>query len=226
MHSLFPEGPIWFVAFLFSLTCHEAAHAAAAYAGGDRTAYNSGQLTLNPMPHIQREPLGMIFIPLFSYLAQGWMIGWASAPYDPTWQRRYPHRAALMALAGPVANFTIVLITGFIMYAGLRAGYFAPPRALRIEHIVEMAGTGDSGITVFLSVLFSLNLLLGSFNLIPVPPLDGATVIGLFVPEETAVMIYDTIRQPAFQLIGILIAWRIFDHIFPPILIHAIGWIY
>ena len=85
MHSLFPEGPIWFVAFLFSLTCHEAAHAAAAYAGGDRTAYNSGQLTLNPMPHIQREPLGMIFIPLFSYLAQGWMIGWASAPYDPTW---------------------------------------------------------------------------------------------------------------------------------------------
>lgn len=180
MNPFFPEGPIWFVAFMFSLTCHEAAHAAAAMVGGDRTAYYGGQVSLNPLPHIKREPLGMVFIPLFTYMTQGWMIGWASAPYDPTWQNRYPKRAAWMALAGPAANFAIVFVVGAVFKVGLANGIFLPPESLDFSRLVDMAGTdGPHGLTVFLSVLFSLNLVLGVFNLIPVPPLDGATVIDL-----------------------------------------------
>src|SRR4051812_6354787 len=87
---------IWYVIFLLSLTIHEAAHALVALWGGDDTAYRGGQVTLNPWPHIRREPMGMVFMPLLTYFVSGWMIGWASAPYNPIWGMRYPRRQAAM----------------------------------------------------------------------------------------------------------------------------------
>src|SRR5437588_3636929 len=96
---------IWYVAFLFSTTCHEASHALVAKWGGDDTAERGGQITLNPIPHIRREPWGMVVIPILAFLFFGAMIGWASAPYNAEWQARHPRRGALMALAGPAANF-------------------------------------------------------------------------------------------------------------------------
>jgi hypothetical protein len=122
MPDLSPEllafGFIWYIAFLFSTTCHEAAHALVAKIGGDTTAALGGQVTLNPVPHIQREPWGMVVIPLISFaLNKGQsMFGWASAPYDPLWERRHPHRAALMALAGPATNYLLM----FLAVIGLR----------------------------------------------------------------------------------------------------------
>src|SRR5215470_18953062 len=101
-------GFIWYVAFLFSTTCHEASHALVAKLGGDDTAARGGQVTLNPMPHIRREPWGMVVIPILSFVLAQRMIGWASAPFNPDWERRYPRRAAWMALAGPAANFTLM----------------------------------------------------------------------------------------------------------------------
>src|SRR5947207_14525690 len=89
MADLSPEllalGFIWYVAFLFSTTCHEAAHALAAKIGGDDTAFAGGQVSLNPVPHIQREPWGMVVIPILSLIMTGNLFGWASAPYDPCW---------------------------------------------------------------------------------------------------------------------------------------------
>ena len=98
-------GLTWFVVFLFSTTLHEAGHAWAAYKLGDRTAYEGGQVSLNPLPHIQREPVGMILVPLFTFVSMHWMMGWASAPYDPVWAHRYPKRAAVSLLmkAGSMA---------------------------------------------------------------------------------------------------------------------------
>src|SRR5260370_41904738 len=114
MGKLKPElialGFSWYVAFLFSTTCHEAAHALAAKIGGDDTAFAGGQVSLNPVPHIQREPWGMVVIPILSLIMTGNLFGWASAPYDPLWERRHPRRAAWMALAGPATNDTLVLI--------------------------------------------------------------------------------------------------------------------
>src|SRR6476469_10954504 len=100
-------GFLWFVAFLFSTTVHEAMHALVALRGGDPTAYHGGQVSLSPIPHIRREPIGMLLVPLFTALTQGWAMGWASAPYDPVWAERHPKRAALMAAAGPAGNFII-----------------------------------------------------------------------------------------------------------------------
>src|SRR5580692_3127127 len=124
-------GAIWYVIFLLSTTCHEASHALVAKIGGDLTAAEGGQATLNPIPHIIRSPFGMVVVPILSFALGGWMIGWASAPFDPEWQRKYPHRSAWMALAGPAANFSLMILAGIAIRIGLAAGYFQAPELVR-----------------------------------------------------------------------------------------------
>ena len=97
-------GLAWYVVFVLSLSFHEAAHAFAAMKLGDKTAYYGGQVSLHPFAHIRREPIGMIVLPIISYILNGWMIGWASAPYDRAWAQRHPKREIMMAMAGPAAN--------------------------------------------------------------------------------------------------------------------------
>ena len=186
--AILAAAPIWYVVFVFSLTCHEAAHAWAAKLGGDDTAYLGGQVTLNPVPHIQRSPFGTVVVPLISYLYAGWMIGWASAPYDPAWQQKYPHRAAWMALAGPGANFILILLAAFGIKIGLWMGAFSPPGSIgSITDLVYAANGGSAGaLALCFSILFSWNLLLFLFNLIPVPPRDGHSVVGLVMRERNA----------------------------------------
>ena len=74
--------PFWYLAFIISITFHEAAHAFVGLKLGDTTAEDGGQVTLNPFPHIKREIVGTIVVPLFTFFSSGWMIGWASAPYN------------------------------------------------------------------------------------------------------------------------------------------------
>jgi len=209
---------IWYVAFLLSLTCHEAAHALVAKLAGDRTAYNAGQVTLNPIPHMRREPIGTIVAPLITYFANGFMLGWASAPYDPRWQRSYPRRAAAMALAGPGANFTLVILAIVAVRIGIAMGAFSSPETVTFAHMVSATGPGfGEGLAQFLSVLFSLNLMLGAFNLLPLPPLDGATAIGLLFTERFALRVAEFSHNPMFSLVGILVAWQVFGKIAGPI---------
>jgi hypothetical protein len=106
---------VYYFVFLYSVTLHEAGHAWAAKLGGDLTAYHGGQVSIDPRPHIRREPFGMVVLPLISVLLSGWPIGFASAPYDPNWAMRYPKRAALMALAGPAANIALVLVSALLI---------------------------------------------------------------------------------------------------------------
>ncbi|MEZ5354784.1 MAG: site-2 protease family protein [Bryobacteraceae bacterium] len=220
----FADLPLWYVAFLLSLTCHEAAHALVAQWGGDLTAYYSGQVTLNPVPHIRREPFGTVVVPLLTFVLGGWMLGWGSAPYDPFWEARHPRSAARMALAGPVANFILVIVAAALIHLGLATGAFAVPSGVGFSHLVDpTGGPVAEGAAKFLGILFSLNLLLGTFNLLPVSPLDGHSVVGLFLPESTFLRWLEFIRQPMPSLIGILIAWNMFDQIFWPIFTVAVG---
>src|SRR5258708_26834693 len=106
MNDLTPEalmmGFISYIVFLFSTTCHEAAHTLAAKIGGDSTAALAGQISLKPIPHIRRSPFGMVIFPILSFfLSGGGMIGWATAPYRPLWERRHPRRSPRDGLAGP-----------------------------------------------------------------------------------------------------------------------------
>jgi Zn-dependent protease len=210
-------APVWYVAFLLSVTCHEAAHALAAKLGGDLTAYAAGQVSLNPLPHIRREPTGTIIIPLLSYLMSGWMMGWASAPYNPRWQDLYPKRAAWMALAGPAANFALVIVAALLMAVGVRSGVFVVSQQVGFSEIVGASSGVAEGVGVFLSIVFSLNLILGLFNLIPIPPLDGASAIGVVLPESVAAWLNRTGRNPMFSLLGIVIAWRVAGAVIWPV---------
>ena len=208
MHDLTPEfllyGFIWYVAFLFSTTCHEAAHALVAKLGGDETASQGGQVSLNPVPHIRREPFGMVLIPLLSYFINQSMIGWASAPFDPLWERRHPRRAGWMALAGPAANFSLMLLA----VIGLRVGTFT-------GWLGRDPVTGRPGIAfITLIVFFSLNLLLGTFNLLPVPPLDGSTGILIFMNESQAQKYLNWLRGNSYAMLGLLVALLFFSKVY------------
>jgi Zn-dependent protease len=198
--DLLAFGFIWYIAFLFSTTCHEAAHALVAKIGGDTTAASGGQVTLNPVPHIQREPWGMVVIPILSFIVARSMIGWASAPYDPLWERRHPRRAALMALAGPVTNYLLM----FLAVIGLRLG-------AAMHWLGSDPATGRRDFpSVVLLVFFTLNLLLGTFNLLPTPPLDGSSVIMLFMSEQRAHKYLDWLRGNSYAMLGLLVALLVF----------------
>jgi Zn-dependent protease len=207
--QLLALGFIWFVAFLFSTTCHEAAHALVAKLGGDETAALGGQVSLNPVPHMKREPWGMIVIPILSYLMMNGngMMGLASAPYDPLWERRHPRRSGWMALAGPTANLLLMLLAVAGLRLGAVWGWFHPD---------PVTGHRDFA-AVTLMIFFSLNLLLGTFNLLPVSPLDGSTVILLFMSEKTAQRYLDWLRGNSLAMVGLLVGLLAFRYIYGPI---------
>ena len=221
------EGMVWYVAFIFSIVVHEAAHALAALKLGDPTAYHGGQVTLDPRPHIKREPIGTVVVPIITFLLGGWMIGWASTPYDPFWARRYPQRSALMSLAGPLSNLALIILSGIIIKWGLKSGFFFFPSVFSISSIVDaVPGSFLSAVAVFISILFSLNVILFAFNLLPLPPMDGSNAVILLLSEETTQKYLDFIQNPIYSLIGLIIAWRLFGFVLSPIFRLALNLVY
>ena len=220
-------GFLQYVVFLLSTTCHEAAHAWVAMKGGDLTAFDGGQVSLNPIPHIRREPFGMIVIPLLGIASGRGLIGWASAPYDPLWSLRHPKRAAWMSLAGPATNFLIALLAAIAMRIGLLIGVFTHG-PVTTSHIVGAAGPGiTEGVATILSIFFSLNILLGCFNLLPFPPLDGYGVLGLFTSEAMALKLQEwRVQFRMFTIIGLLVGWQLVDQVYYPMLRIALHLVY
>jgi Zn-dependent protease len=219
-------GLIWYPVFLLSTTLHEAAHAYAAMLGGDLTGYHEGQVTLDPRPHIKREPFGMVLVPLFTFVTGGWMLGWASVPFDTRWADRFPHRAGWMSLAGPAANLALVLAAGLGIHLGIMLGVLERPASIDFS-TVTAALHGDYGFLAYgLSILFSLNLILFVFNLLPFPPLDGSGVILLFMSEEKARKVQAMMYQPMLALAGFLVAWHFFGEIYGPFFTAALNLLY
>jgi Zn-dependent protease len=220
-------GVMWYLIFLLSTTMHEAAHAWAARRLGDSTAYDGGQVSLDPWPHIQREPIGMVAMPILGLIVSGFPIGWASAPYDPEWADRYPRRAGLMAIAGPAANLLLVLVAALAIRVGLLANVFEHPGHVRMSLIIGAASDGfPFALARTLSMLFSLNLLLATFNMLPLPPLDGSAALGLVMHEETARKLRAFTMQPGLSMLGLVFAWQIFGPMFRPIFSAALDLLY
>lgn len=221
------SGLIWYVVFLYSTVCHEAGHAWSAWKLGDSTAYHGGQVSLDPTPHVRREPFGMVVVPILSFLLGGWMFGWASAPYDPHWAVRHPRRAAWMALAGPAANLALLLGAALLIRMGMEWGVFTAPVSATSENLTEaVGGRFWEFAAMFLSVVFSLNLLLFTFNLLPLPPFDGSNIPLLFLSERAAEKYQEFTANPTLRFIGLMVAWRIFGKIFPAIQAFALNLLY
>lgn len=223
--------PVWYAVFLLSLTCHEAAHALVARRGGDDTAYRAGQVTLNPIPHVRREPFGTIVFPLLSFIfwTPGWMLGWASAPYDPSWEERHPGRAALMAAAGPAANVILAVVAVVLMRVGLETGFWmSPGQEVAIDRLVAPAPASAAfaeGLGRLVSVLLVLNLVLFLLNVIPVPPLDGAAIASGVVPALRSP--YRALRSTWLgSLIGIVVATLVLRRAFNPVLAVVLRLVY
>lgn len=155
------------VILVFSAVFHEVAHGWVADRLGDPTARLLGRLTLNPIPHI--DPLMSILLPLVLILTGSPVIFGAAkpVPVDPFNLRDGRRDMALVSLAGPITNFLIAAIAAFLL-----------------KFVV--ISLGSPFLSEFVFRIVQLNLLLGIFNLIPIPPLDGSKVFSLFLPEDTA----------------------------------------
>jgi len=207
-----------YVVFLYSTVCHEAAHAWVAHKLGDDTAYLGGQVSLDPIPHIKREPLGMVVVPLIMLFTGRGLLGWASAPLDPMWVMRYPKKSAMVAVAGPLANLIIALIAVVIMFIGSKNGIFQPVRDPWFhEFVIGEKGTAWEYIGYVVSLMLTLNVFLAVLNMMPVPPLDGSNVPLFFLQGRAADSYQQFIRQPWMFLVTIVIIFRLFPNIYRPI---------
>ena len=210
-------GLVWYAVFVISTTFHEAAHGFAARKLGDPTAHSAGLVTLDPVPHLQRSPIGMIVVPILTFLMGGWMVGWASTPYDPYWAHTHRKKAAWMALAGPGANLALILLAAALIRGGMLLGLFAAPLESTWTQVTVAQSPGlSTSAAVVVSILFSLNLILLVFNLLPLPPLDGSEVIMLFLDDRTADRYREFMAQPAASLIGLIVAWNIIGVLLGP----------
>ncbi len=214
---------IWFAVFVVSVTIHEAAHSTVAYLGGDRTAHAGGQVSLNPIPHMRREPLGMVVFPIVTVLQWGFPMGWASAPYDPRWEERHPRRAAWMAAAGPGSNLALGILAFAALKIGLATGVLATPDSVNLSRLVTSDAALAGALGGLLSMLLSMNLILALLNLMPVPPLDGASAITLLMPDDLARRYREMLRGSPLAWIGFIAIFFLFGKIFWPVFLTVAG---
>ncbi len=163
---------------------HEAAHGYIAFRNGDPTARNLGRLSLNPIVHI--DLFGSILLPLLLVLiGSGIVFGYAKpVPINPGYFRNYRKGIRYSSLAGPVTNFVLAFILGLIYSLMI---YLLKLTGHSINEIMTTAGIGNRVLEVILTmVLFAIriNIFLGIFNFIPVPPLDGANILATFLPGD------------------------------------------
>jgi Zn-dependent protease len=157
------------IVLLFSAVLHEVAHGYVAERLGDDTARRAGRLTLNPIVHL--DPFGSILMPLLLLWASGGSFFFAAAkpvPYDPRNLKNPRSGSAKIALAGPVTNFALAFIFGII---------------IRIIETVAPTSAGAANFVVFLAIIVYINIILGLFNLIPIPPLDGSRILFAILPQ-------------------------------------------
>ena len=170
------------IPLIFAITIHEAAHAYVAKWLGDKTAYNLGRTTLNPVPHI--DPVGTVALPLLMVLLHFPIIfGWAKpVPINYNNFKNFRRDVALVAFAGPFANI-IMAIVWVLAFSLL--GHYPYIQAMAIYGVM-------------------INVVLFVFNLLPIPPLDGSRIVSSFLSPQAAYK-YNSIERYGFFIIIALI---------------------
>lgn len=189
---------VWIAVILLSLTVHEFSHAYMAYRKGDRTAESAGRLTMNPLSHI--DPIGFIALLFFGF-------GWAKpVPFNP-YNLKDPRRDALhIALAGPTSNFLVAVAAALVF------------RLLIALDVLSMT----SLLPTFLILLILVNLFLMIFNLVPLYPLDGSSILDavLVKPHQQKIRQQIAFYGPrvlfTLVIIALLTNWNVFFFVSTP----------
>ena len=168
------------VSLILAMSFHEWAHAVTAFRLGDRTAQLEGRLTLNPLAHI--DPVGTVLLPVLMYLTTGFIFAAAKPVPIDFRSLSHPRRdMILIGASGPVANILLALAASLIMRA------------------IPLPGS----VSYFLAHLIVINVVLGLFNLIPLPPLDGSRIVTGLLPREAA-RLYLRIEPYGFFIVMLL----------------------
>lgn len=181
------------VALIVGIVVHESAHALMAYALGDRTARSRGRISLNPLKHV--DPFGTVLLPLIMILAGGPVFAFAKPVPVYVNNLRHPRRdEVLVALAGPLSNIALSLVAAMAL-----RGVFQDPALIYSD-----MGAGLDILISLLAALLSVNLSLAFFNLIPLPPLDGSSILRPFLRGRALRTYYEVQRYSMPILIVVL----------------------
>lgn len=171
---------------IIAITFHEAAHGFVAWKLGDPTAHQQGRVSFNPIRHI--DPFGTVVLPLILYIASGWILGWAKpVPVNPSRLRSPRRDMVLVAAAGPGINLALAFVSAVILV--LIGGVNAEPEFLRR----------------LLTFSIYFNVLIGVFNLIPIPPLDGGRIAVGLLPGSLAFPLQRVEPYGMWIVIGVLL---------------------
>lgn len=174
---------------LMAIVAHEWAHGYMAKRFGDRTAEMAGRLTFNPGPHI--DTFGTIMLPIICLAIGGMMFGYAKpVPVDTRNFKNFKKGVFWVSFAGPLMNFTLGLVSAFLL-------------ALVVTQVPQESGLFKPAVSIFRFSML-INFVLGAFNLIPIPPLDGSKMLSVFLKGET-LRKYESIAQYAnFIFMGLI----------------------
>ena len=183
---------IQLVSLLIAIILHEIAHGYVAFRYGDPTAKNLGRLSINPIRHI--DPMGSLLVPgLLMLTGSSVLFGWAKpVSIQPRYFKRPSYHMMLVALAGPLTNFTLAALAGLFFKLILTSQ----------NSIISLS---PLTMTIAIQGIFyfiQLNVLLGIFNLIPIPPLDGSRILSHFSPSSVS-RILDRLEPYGFAIIYI-----------------------
>jgi Zn-dependent protease len=191
------------IALVFAVIIHEIAHGYAAYLLGDPTAKRANRLTLNPIAHL--DLFGSIILPLILVLSHSpVLLGWAKpVPFNPRYFRDPKRGIMIVGAAGPAMNFLAALVSAVLF---------------------RLVGQAFQPLALFLFFFCATNLILGLFNLIPIPPLDGSRIVMGFLPDDL-VPAYLRLEQFGFVIIFALLWLGVLDYIVFPIYRFLLGWL-
>jgi len=191
---------VMFACFVPAIVVHEVSHGYVAYKLGDPTAKSLGRLSLNPIRHI--DPFGTVILPLMLMLAGGPVFGYAKpVPYNPAYFKDVRKGELLTGLAGPASNLAMGTVGAIVCNLLLLPGFL----------------TGEAAYWV-LAVCFYftiVNFFLMFFNLLPIPPLDGSSIIAPFLSDKALVQYYSIQRYALPVLMILLIAVPYMLHFSP-----------
>lgn len=198
-----PETIFTFIVIIYSIILHEVAHGYAAYIQGDETAYRMGRLTLNPLPHI--DMMGSVIVPLFAFFSLGTFFGWAKpVPYN-VYNIHTKLGHAFVAAAGILTNLLLAFLTGLAF------------------KVLMMQGSLTPSVAIGLITIIKINVSLAFFNLIPVPPFDGMSIIQALFPRLNTNSRW--IYNPVYMIVAILVASVLYGMFMPYIFGIVSAWL-